>query len=244
MWDVIADVSTNNKESTIVLTTHSMEECEALCTRVGIMVGGRLQCLGSVQHLKSRFGDGLMIDAKLDVATADDINVFFGSSIKGKQASWINVEESSLTRDHLKELCTALGEGERYEWISKSHATGYALNATLERDGQVKAPLFCSWWLGENRFLAYHNFLKDSFGENNASLLERQNEHCRFKLHAIKGNTLLLSNVFAMIENGKQTLFIKEYSVSQTSLEQIFNAFASQQNEEKGVARGMVKKTK
>ena len=43
---------------TVVLTSHSMEECEALCTRVGIMTAGRLRCLGTVQHLKNRFGAG------------------------------------------------------------------------------------------------------------------------------------------------------------------------------------------
>lgn len=43
---------------TVVLTSHSMEECEALCTRIGIMTSGRLACLGSVQHLKNRFGVG------------------------------------------------------------------------------------------------------------------------------------------------------------------------------------------
>ena len=32
----------------------SMEECEALCTRLTIMVNGSLKALGSVQHLKSR----------------------------------------------------------------------------------------------------------------------------------------------------------------------------------------------
>lgn len=32
----------------------SMEECEALCTRLAIMVNGRFRCLGSAQHLKSR----------------------------------------------------------------------------------------------------------------------------------------------------------------------------------------------
>ena len=32
-----------------MLTTHSMEECEALCSRIGIMVGGRFRCLGSAQ---------------------------------------------------------------------------------------------------------------------------------------------------------------------------------------------------
>ncbi|KAL3669971.1 hypothetical protein V7S43_005343 [Phytophthora oleae] len=57
MWDVISEISTYNKESTVVLTTHSMEECEALCTRVGIMVGGELKCLGSAQHLEIHFDD-------------------------------------------------------------------------------------------------------------------------------------------------------------------------------------------
>jgi ATP-binding cassette subfamily A (ABC1) protein 1 len=67
MWDVIAKVSTERKDCSIVLTTHSMEECEALCTRTGIMVGGRLRCLGSNQHLKSRFGNGLQMEVKLTI---------------------------------------------------------------------------------------------------------------------------------------------------------------------------------
>ena len=33
----------------------SMEECEALCTRLAIMVNGQFKCLGSTQHLKSRY---------------------------------------------------------------------------------------------------------------------------------------------------------------------------------------------
>uniref|UniRef100_A0A3Q1K4G3 ABC transporter domain-containing protein n=1 Tax=Anabas testudineus TaxID=64144 RepID=A0A3Q1K4G3_ANATE len=44
-----------------ILTSHSMEECEALCTRMAIMVNGRFKCLGSIQHLKSRFGDGYTV---------------------------------------------------------------------------------------------------------------------------------------------------------------------------------------
>ena len=36
----------------------SMEECEAVCGRVGIMGAGRLRALGSPQHLKSMHGQG------------------------------------------------------------------------------------------------------------------------------------------------------------------------------------------
>uniref|UniRef100_A0A8B9UCV2 ATP binding cassette subfamily A member 13 n=1 Tax=Anas zonorhyncha TaxID=75864 RepID=A0A8B9UCV2_9AVES len=44
-----------------VLTSHSMEECEALCTRLAIMVNGSFKCLGSPQHIKNRFGDGYSV---------------------------------------------------------------------------------------------------------------------------------------------------------------------------------------
>ena len=42
-----------------------MEECEALCTRLAIMVNGQFRCLGSTQHLKSKFGDGFTLIVKL-----------------------------------------------------------------------------------------------------------------------------------------------------------------------------------
>ena len=35
-----------------------MEECEALCSRLAIMVNGSFKCMGSTQHLKTCFGDG------------------------------------------------------------------------------------------------------------------------------------------------------------------------------------------
>jgi ATP-binding cassette subfamily A (ABC1) protein 3 len=46
MWDVISRITPQKKQSSIVLTTHVMEEAEALCTKIGIMVNGGLTCLG------------------------------------------------------------------------------------------------------------------------------------------------------------------------------------------------------
>ena len=42
-----------------------MEECEALCTRLVIMVNGKYRCLGSTQHLKNKFGSGYTLIAKV-----------------------------------------------------------------------------------------------------------------------------------------------------------------------------------
>lgn len=38
MWNIITKISNVNKNSSIILTTHIIEEVEALCNRVGIMV--------------------------------------------------------------------------------------------------------------------------------------------------------------------------------------------------------------
>uniref|UniRef100_A0A7N9AR62 P-type phospholipid transporter n=1 Tax=Mastacembelus armatus TaxID=205130 RepID=A0A7N9AR62_9TELE len=59
LWDCILSVIKEGRS--VILTSHSMEECEALCTRMAIMVNGRFKCLGSIQHLKSRFGDGYTV---------------------------------------------------------------------------------------------------------------------------------------------------------------------------------------
>merc|ERR1712087_340533 len=63
MWEFIRETMQGR---CVVLTTHSMEECEALCHRLGIMVKGQLRCLGTPQHLKSKFGKGYQLDLQLD----------------------------------------------------------------------------------------------------------------------------------------------------------------------------------
>jgi len=42
-----------------------MDECEALCNRLTIMVGGLLKCIGNIQYLKNRYGQGFTIMVKL-----------------------------------------------------------------------------------------------------------------------------------------------------------------------------------
>lgn len=50
---------------TVLLTSHSMEECEALCSKIAIMRAGKLQCFGSVQHLKNKFGAGYILEIRV-----------------------------------------------------------------------------------------------------------------------------------------------------------------------------------
>uniref|UniRef100_A0A8C3T374 ATP binding cassette subfamily A member 12 n=1 Tax=Chelydra serpentina TaxID=8475 RepID=A0A8C3T374_CHESE len=63
LWKIITEEVQN--QCSVILTSHSMEECEALCTRLAIMVNGSFQCLGSLQHIKSRFGRGFTVKMHL-----------------------------------------------------------------------------------------------------------------------------------------------------------------------------------
>ena len=99
MWDVIsatahspvtskecADGVAIQEGRAIILTTHSMEEAEALCNRIAIMVshelssvqllltavacwqvGGQIRCIGSNQHLKTRFGKGYSLEIRCTI---------------------------------------------------------------------------------------------------------------------------------------------------------------------------------
>jgi ATP-binding cassette subfamily A (ABC1) protein 3 len=73
MWKVISRITTERKQSTVILTTHSMEEAEALSTRLGIMVNGNFKCIGTPQHIKSKFGKGFEIEIKVRNVKIDEI---------------------------------------------------------------------------------------------------------------------------------------------------------------------------
>uniref|UniRef100_A0A493TEE3 ATP binding cassette subfamily A member 13 n=1 Tax=Anas platyrhynchos platyrhynchos TaxID=8840 RepID=A0A493TEE3_ANAPP len=127
-----------------VLTSHSMEECEALCTRLAIMVNGSFKCLGSPQHIKNRFGDGYSVKI------------------------WLNKEISSQRM--ILECLQLHFPGAQFK--------GQHLN-----------------------LLEYHI---------------PRSEGC-------------LAELFRVLENHKDFLQIKHYSMNQTTLEQVFINFATQQ---------------
>ena len=72
LWNVILRTMSHRS---VILTTHSMEEAEALCQRIGIMVKGQLRALGTKQHLKAKFGSGYELCMKLVLNQAESSQV-------------------------------------------------------------------------------------------------------------------------------------------------------------------------
>uniref|UniRef100_A0A673NB84 ATP-binding cassette sub-family A member 3-like n=1 Tax=Sinocyclocheilus rhinocerous TaxID=307959 RepID=A0A673NB84_9TELE len=102
LWDAITRTRESGKA--VIITSHSMEECEALCTRLAVMVNGQFKCLGSPQHLKSKFGSGYTLLAKVRVETELEemdlqlFKVFIESTFPG---SLLKDEHQGMVHYHL-----------------------------------------------------------------------------------------------------------------------------------------------
>ncbi|XP_026873152.2 phospholipid-transporting ATPase ABCA1 isoform X2 [Electrophorus electricus] len=145
LWNCILSVIKEGKA--VILTSHSMEECEALCTRMAIMVNGRFQCLGSVQHLKNRFGDG------------------------------------------------------------------YTIILRLSSPSQHPCPVDA--------------YIKSSFPE-----IELKGRHHNVLQYQLPSHACSLAHVFDILSNKYKELGISDYSVSQTTLDQVFVTFAKEQTDD------------
>lgn len=71
LWNMV--IKARNAGKSVILTSHSMEECEALCTRLAIMVNGEFKCLGSTQHLKNKFSKGFFLTIKIGQEAQGDL---------------------------------------------------------------------------------------------------------------------------------------------------------------------------
>lgn len=50
----------NKSGRALILTTHSMEEAEMLCDRLGIFVDGQLVCIGNPKEITARYAGYLV----------------------------------------------------------------------------------------------------------------------------------------------------------------------------------------
>lgn len=58
IWTMIQNIK---KDKSVILTTHSMEEADFLSDRIGVIVEGKFNCIGSPLELKLTYGSGYLL---------------------------------------------------------------------------------------------------------------------------------------------------------------------------------------
>lgn len=72
MWNSIKKFK---KDSGVVMTTHSMDEAEALADYLAIMKQGEFKFTGTLSQLRNQYSNGLYVDLMLKI-TSEDIQKF------------------------------------------------------------------------------------------------------------------------------------------------------------------------
>ncbi|KAF9922206.1 ATP-binding cassette sub- A member 5 [Linnemannia zychae] len=145
IWNSIRKLK---KTSCVILTTHSMEEADALCDRIGIITNGHIRALGTSQRLKNTYGAG-------------------------------------------------------YKVIVKSYTNPQWITAEMER----------------------------TVGAGRVTLVQALGASLEYELTRMEGErtTDMLAKLFTLFEQKRKELGIEDYSVSQTTLAQVFIEFAKEQ---------------
>lgn len=70
IWELILNMKKNR---VVVLTTHAMEEADALSDRIAVMAGGSLKCVGAPLYLKNTYGDGYKLSIVVEKENIEDV---------------------------------------------------------------------------------------------------------------------------------------------------------------------------
>jgi ABC-2 type transport system ATP-binding protein len=84
--------------TTVLLTTHYMEEADALCDRVGLMHRGRLRAVGAPEELKAALGAGASLEDVFRHHTGDQLDAHEKGGPRGNQTSGTGISGVRSTR--------------------------------------------------------------------------------------------------------------------------------------------------
>lgn len=130
LWNVLSRVREDGRS--IIITSHSMEECEALCTRMVVMVNGRFQCLGSLQHLKSKYGSGFTLICKTRSEENKDAQDLTDSSLNTDAAGLKEFIEKQFQGCILKDAHITATIGYLHYELDASHSWSTLFSAVEE----------------------------------------------------------------------------------------------------------------
>ncbi|KFP90640.1 ATP-binding cassette sub-family A member 10, partial [Apaloderma vittatum] len=145
VWKMIR-AALKTKETGIILTTHYMEEAEAVCDRVAIMVSGQLRCIGSIQYLKNKFGKGYLLEIKVkdpertDLLHAEILKMFPSAARQERFPSLLVYKVPMEDALPLSQSFSKLEEAKRNFSLEEY---SFSLNTLAQAVGEIIVTLFC-----------------------------------------------------------------------------------------------------
>ena len=231
MWSIIHKTSKKGKKSSVIMTTHSMDEAETLCKRMGIMVNGEFVCLGKASQIKEKYGYGYEIDIRIKPLTIEQQNEYIqiiNFIVIDKEHNnniFIYNKKSEIDLNDIKNILIKLEKNNYIQELNENRL-GKKIIKDIEINGKIRLITLLNWMFFVKSAFRFIQSAKNYFEE--IYLSEHIENNFLFKMK--KGpHTKSIGFFFGLFEKHKEECFITEYSIQPTSLEQIFNKFAKEQ---------------
>ena len=106
LWDLLR--SYRRRGAAVLLTTHYLEEAEALCDRVGIIQNGRLLALDTVDNLRAAHG----FNYKITYESAGSTTTMYGADDRSlvQEVQAKGFDQYAVSRATLEDVYLALTE--------------------------------------------------------------------------------------------------------------------------------------
>ena len=216
MWSVIHRISFNRKKSTIIMTTHSMEEAETLCKRIGIMVDGQFKCLSTSDEIKEKYGYGYEISLQINNPNLEELYKKYNISEEEQKIKiTLNKIEEFLKKYNLEKFNSQL----------QKEFLGGKIIEEIEACEYVYIHRIISWIYYLENALKMIKILLDDFPEIHCTDYAENNLIFKIKRNK-NGGEKSIGYLFGIIEENKSKYNIEQYFLQLSSLEQIFNNFA------------------
>lgn len=190
MWRTLASVVPGRS---LVLTTHSMEEADALATRAGIMAK-RMLAIGTTDDLRRRHGDGYHVH------------------IVHKSAPHTPSEEMENIRD----------------WVSTTLP-----NASIEQNtyhGQLRFSIGDTSSIPMARKAPSSTSSSSTQEDEDGIVTEARESPTPVSATGKNGGGIATAKLFSLLEQNRERLGFAHYSVSQTTLDQVFLSIVGKHN--------------
>ena len=218
MWAVIHKLTSKSDSNCVIMTTHAMDEAETLCRRMGIMVNGEFVCLGTSNYIKETYGYGYEIDIRIKPFEQSKLN-----EIVEKLGLKRNYKIKTL--DEVKDILGLINKQNFCNYLEKE-GIGRKIYHEVTVNGDINLQALINWSRYVTCAMKMIKVVLPHFKE--VILSEFIENNFLFKIKK-SNDSKSIGFLFTLLEKEKDACDITEYSIQQTSLEQIFNKFAENQ---------------
>ena len=219
MWSVIHKMSKKGKKSSVIMTTHSMDEAETLCKRMAIMVNGEFVCLGKANEIKNKYGYGYELNLRIKPMTEEQENELYFSKY--------NIDSNAIVKK--EDIQSILNQIDKESFIKefKKGRLGEKLLNDIEKSNGISIRNIINFIFYVQNAIKFVSFGLENF--NKIIIEENMDNNFLFKMKKKENENKSIGYLFGLYDEHKEECFVSEYSIQQTSLEQIFNSFSQNQ---------------